>query len=108
MTSLDHIITYSIAQETISFEETYDVEFPEEASLEDQIKFVIDTEDEEYDIDQESSRHILYHLLSAQMEQLTIIAHLEEVGEFLHGCREDKNDLPIAVQNADLIYQLKD
>lgn len=72
MKGIKKIIEYlNDADEVKSFEESYDVEFPEDASLEVQIQFVRDVENERHDseeLDREERRHILYYLLLAQLE----------------------------------------
>lgn len=72
MKGIKKIIEYlNDSDEVKSFEECYEVEFPESESLEAQIEFVKDVENEHYDseeLDREETRHILYYLLLAQLE----------------------------------------
>lgn len=98
MKGIKKIIEYlNDADEVKSFEESYDVEFPESESLEVQIQFVRYVENEHYDseeLDREERRHILYYLLLAQLEVEQVRTHLTEVQEFLSYFKDKDIDLP--------------
>ena len=73
MLGIKKIIEYlHNTDEVKSFEECFEVEFPEDVSLEEQIQFVKGVEDEEHvnpiEMDEKETRHILYYLLLAQLE----------------------------------------
>lgn len=97
MKALSIIFNYLLKDEINSFEETFDVEFPKEATVEEQIKFVRDVEGEDTPLetlDELNLHHILYYLLLSQLEQQKIKAHLEEVQDFLSYFKDKDIDLP--------------
>lgn len=70
-TGIQKVLEYvNLEDEIKSFEETYDVEFPEDLDSAEQIKFIKEVEDEDslIDLGETNSRHILYHLILAEME----------------------------------------